>query len=105
MIKLWLKTLKRKARQSPCRFKVSAIGFNAKGDYLGSACNLPRFCRKGGGLHAEMFLMRKYGSRVKTIIICRCNDKGKLLPIHPCEACSAVAIKEGIEIKTVEVTK
>ena len=93
----------KKAQQSICKFKVSAIGLNAKGEVVAKAINRPRFSHKGGGIHAEMSVMkfaRKKG--IKTILICRvstCN--GELLPIDPCPRCAATAKKLGIKIVSI----
>ena len=57
---------------------------------------------KGKGLHAEMALMKKYGARIKTIIICRVGNSGNLLPIDPCSACAELAGKLGITIVSIE---
>lgn len=77
----------KKAHQSNCRYKIAALGFNFKGDFIGSAVNIPRFKRKGGSIHAEMNLVAKYGTRIKTMIICRVSKTNDLLPIHPCKTC------------------
>jgi hypothetical protein len=91
----------RKARQSICRYKISAIGFNKRGEIIGKVCNSPRFYRKGGGVHAEMKLMRTAGPGLHTIIICRINNRGDILPIGPCEFCAEKAMELGIKIKTI----
>ena len=93
-------TLIKKARKSICRYKISAIGFDKNGSILGSAFNRPRFSREAGGIHAEMALLQKYGKRLKTVVICRVNSKGKLLQIEPCENCKDVLEKLGIRIYT-----
>jgi cytidine deaminase len=92
---------KNKALQSMCNYKVSAIGFNHKGEILCSSFNISRFVRKGGGLHAEMNIMRKHTKSVKTILIARVNHKGKFLPIHPCNACKNKADELNIKIVTI----
>jgi cytidine deaminase len=92
----------KKANQSVCKFKVSAIGFNNKGEMIGSITNAPRFSRYGGGLHAEALLIKRYGKKLKTILICRVNSNGKLLPIDPCLNCQKLAIKFGIKIMSVK---
>ncbi len=93
-----------KACQSKLKFKVSAIAFDAHGDYLDRARNSHRngMTGKGKGLHAEMALMKKYGARIKTIIICRVGNSGNLLPIDPCSACAGLAGKLGITIVSIE---
>ena len=45
---------KKKASQSPIKYKISAIGLDFKGDIVGSAFNSLRFNCYGGGIHADM---------------------------------------------------
>lgn len=92
----------RKASSSICRFKISAMAFDKKGQLLGTSFNQPRFNRFGGGRHAEMILMAQYGKNIKTIIICRTDGKAGLLPIDPCEVCKAKAEELGIKIKSIQ---
>ena len=93
----------RKAMQSRCRFMVSAVGFDEKGNIVGFSCNKPNITRKGGSIHAELALMNQYGKVLKTIIICRTNKTGtSLLPIRPCNACANRA--ERLRIKIVTIT-
>lgn len=89
-----------KAKQSICRYKISALGFDKKGNYIGSAFNQPRFSRYKGSIHAEMNLMSKYGKRLKTILICRVNRNGNIAPIKPCNMCKKKAKELGIKIET-----
>jgi hypothetical protein len=89
---------KNKAKQSLCTYRVSALGFNEKGDLIKTATNSPS-CRKNKGnkYHAEMNLIRKSKS-IKTIIICRVGGNGDLLPIDPCINCAKVCNDLGIKI-------
>lgn len=89
---------KEKAKQSNCRYKISALGFDKKGNYLGASFNKKRFHIKGGGIHAEIALIKKFGPRMKSMVICRINKQGSLLNISPCKTCQAVADKLGIKI-------
>ena len=91
-----------KAKQSPCRYKISAVGIDKLGNVVGSCTNQLRFHNKGGGLHAEIVLIKRYGSRIKSIFICRINKKGELLSIHPCKNCKEVADKLGIRIYSIK---
>jgi deoxycytidylate deaminase len=93
---------KKKASQSSCKYKVSAIAFNKKGEVIGDAVN------KHGqhnthyrGLHAEMECLSRCKSTPKVMLICRVNPKGELLQIDPCETCKKVLEKKGIKILTV----
>jgi hypothetical protein len=101
MNKKMLLIAKKKARQSISRYRVSALGFNKKGELVCTSFNKPRFERKGGGVHAEMQIMRAHPKSIKTIIICRTGGNDKLLPIHACPACQAKADDLGIKIKTI----
>jgi tRNA(Arg) A34 adenosine deaminase TadA len=91
----------KKAQQSICKYKISALGFDKRGNFIGSSFNLPRFSRLGGSAHAELRLMARYGENLKTIIICRTNNKGEILPIDPCPTCLAKATELGIKIKSI----
>ena len=59
---------KKKAEQSTCKYRVSAVGFDHKGNMLGTSFNRPRFCRYGGSVHAEANLIGRYGKNLKTIL-------------------------------------
>lgn len=92
----------RKALQSPCQHKVSAISFDHKGDILGFTANAPFINNKGGGIHAEAKAIAIWGRRIKNILICRANNSGQLLPIDPCRNCLKMAFKHGIIIRTIK---
>lgn len=91
----------KKASQSTCNYRVSAIGLNKKGEVIGTACNKHRFLKYGGSIHAEMSLMARYGKNLKTIIICRVGAKGDLLPIEACCSCASKAKDLGIKIVSI----
>jgi tRNA(Arg) A34 adenosine deaminase TadA len=93
----------KKAEQSLCTYKISAIGLGKRGEIIYTAMNKSRFMRKFGGSHAEMEVMRRGGSGVRTIIICRVGNSGLVLPISPCPMCSAKAKELGIRIISVGV--
>jgi cytidine deaminase len=99
--KNFIKKAKREALKSNCRYKISALGFNNKGELIYSSFNKLRFMRFGGGSHAEMNVMLKAGSGLKTIMICRVNRCGKMLPIDPCAICRLKANKLSIKIITI----
>lgn len=96
-----IETAINKAQRSHCKYKISAIGLNKRGELVDTSTNTHRFNRKGGGEHAEVRLMRKHPRSLKTIIICRVNRNRELLPIHPCETCASIAKKLGIRILTI----
>jgi cytidine deaminase len=92
----------KKASKSICKFQIAALGFNGRGELVLIKTNRPRFCRYGGGLHAEMAIMnkaRRYG--IVRILICRVGKSGLLRPIEPCACCSKIAEKLGIKIETI----
>jgi cytidine deaminase len=95
----------KKALQSTCRFRVSCLAFNDKGDLIGSFFNQHRICSKGQSIHAEIAAIWKLGRKIKTLVLCRVNKKGKLLPIHPCSSCAKMTERFGIDIKTIEKDK
>lgn len=88
----------KKAQQSPCDNKVAAIGMNRRGEVIYKAFNLGRFERRGGGIHAEMRVMLKAGPSLKSIIVCRTNNAGDLLPIDPCPTCQQKADELGVKL-------
>ena len=84
--------------------RISALGFNKKGECVAVSNNMPRFCRKGGGIHAERLIMQEARHKgIVRILICRIGKGGELRPIHPCEDCQKIADKLGIVIDTVPV--
>jgi len=92
-----------KAKQSSCRYRISAIAFDYKNEVIGYSSNKPLFDRKHGGLHAEECLMNQYKQNIKTILICRVNKNGVFRPIEPCSKCSNKANKLNIKIVSIEI--
>ena len=93
---------KKKAGQSSCKYKVSAIALNSKGEIIATAVN------KHGqhnthyrGKHAEIECMSKCKSTPTSMIICRVNPKGELMAIEPCDTCRKMLEKKGIKISTI----
>jgi hypothetical protein len=104
MISEQIKTIAiKKALQSPCRFKISALAFNKKNELISTASNTKRFLGKGRGLHAEANVIKNCGPSVKTILICRVNINGKMCPIDPCPQCQSLADKYGIKIMSIPI--
>ena len=93
--------LTKEALKSSCNYKVSAIAYSRKGNILGISHCQHRFNRHGGGIHAELVLMRKFGKSIATIVIMRVNKNGSVLPIDPCEVCAKIAQKMNIRIKSI----
>ena len=92
----------KKASQSPCKIRVSALGFNKDGACVATSTNKPRFKHRGGGYHAEEILMSRAAKiGIVRILICRIGKGGDLLPIDPCSRCQELAIKTGVKIETI----
>lgn len=95
--------IRKKASQSSCKYKISAIALNKKSEIIAQAIN------KHGqnendyyrGLHAEMECLKKCKSTPTAMIIGRVNPAGDMLPIHPCNTCRKILEKKGIKIMTV----
>ena len=96
-----IEIVKKKALKSICRYRVGAIGISSDGRILKTTFNRPRFFRRYGGIHAEREIMRTCGKNLKSILICRVNAHGKLLPIHPCETCREIANELNVKIYSV----
>lgn len=90
----------KKALQSSCEFRVSAVAFDHRGDVLGYAQNMPNLINRKGGHHAEMRLIKRYGRRIASIILCRVSPKGELRPIHPCRMCARKIAELDIQVAT-----
>ena len=98
--------LRNKALQSECKTKISALGLNRRGECVIVANNQKRFCRKGGGIHAEQRVFKQaMRLGVVRVIICRVGRGGDLLPIEPCSVCQKIADKMGIVIDTIPKEK
>lgn len=96
-----IKVAVKKAMQSQCCYRISALGFNKNGEILGSATNKHGKNFKGGGVHAERELIRRYGKSIHTILLCRCGGGGDILPIQCCETCQKIVDRMGIKVLTV----
>jgi len=93
-----LKRLTLKAKSSVCKYKVSAVAFDKKGNVLGYSSNKFRFSKYRGGLHAEMILMARYGKNIKRILILRTSNTGQISVMDACPVCSQKAKELGIRI-------
>lgn len=93
--------VRKKALKSGCRYRIGAVGIAHDGRVLKCSFNKPRFHRHGGGIHAEREIMRTCGKNLKSILICRVNAYGKLLPIHPCPICREKANELNVQIYSV----
>lgn len=90
--------IKKASQVKICKHRIAAIALDKKGNVLGRSTNKPRFIQKGGGKHAEMCLMERYGKKISIIVICRTNSSGRMLPIDPCLNCAKNADRIGIKI-------
>lgn len=92
----------KKSQQSYCKFRVSAIGLDKRGNVIATAVNRPRLDKLGGGTHAEIIVLQKGGPRVRSILICRTGNSGEIRPIACCASCKKVLDKKGIKVYTVD---
>lgn len=103
-----LKRLGKKAAQSRSKYKVSAMAFDKRGEFIGRTFNgLPQdgVSGPGSGRHAEAMLMTKYGDLISTIIISRIGHGGEWRPIKPCQNCQKMADKLGVKLLTIDQCK
>ncbi len=104
-----LKRLGKKAAQSKSKYRISAMGFDYRGEFVAQAFNgVPPDGidgKEGSGIHAEAKLMRKYGVLLKTIVISRIGHGGDWRPIEPCEKCRKLAEKLGVKLVTIDLCK
>lgn len=105
-LKAVVKRLRNKSQSIKATYKISAVAYSSKGDVLGYATNNLRLdiasIRRGSGIHAERELIKKYGRKIKYIVISRFGEEGVLLPIQPCEICQKIA--DNLGIKIIELT-
>jgi cytidine deaminase len=112
-LKAIVNRLRNKSFNVRTTYKVTAVAYSSKGDILGYSSNNIREDfkpkRRGAGVHAERELIKKYGKKIKYIVISRFGNGGNILPIEPCEICQKVANKLGIKIivlqDTLEINK
>lgn len=104
-----LKRLGKKAAQSKSKYRISAMGFDYRGEFVAQSFNgVPSSAvkvKEGAGVHAEAKLMRKYGALLKTIVISRIGHSGDWRPIEPCEKCQKLAQKLGVKLITIDQCK
>lgn len=104
-----VKQLGKKAAQSRSKYRISAMAFDKRGEFIGRAFNgLPPDGLEGKpgiGVHAEYKLMMKYGDLLKTIIISRIGHSGEWRPIKPCHNCQKLAEKLGVKLITIDQCK
>lgn len=94
----------KKAQQSNCTYKIAALGFNDKGDYVGCVFNKKSNSTHinvgKNGIHAEIDIFKRY--HPSSILILRTNNSGKLLPIHPCKRCRSILLTNRVRLFTLE---
>jgi cytidine deaminase len=103
--KKYYKTAITKAQKSHCKFKISVICLNKRGELIGVHTNTPgKFNKRGAGNHAEQNAISKHGGKITTMILFRVNPRGDLLPIEPCNKCKKLIGKYNVKlIKMLEV--
>jgi tRNA(Arg) A34 adenosine deaminase TadA len=101
-LKVVVNRLRNKSINIRTTYKVTAVAYSSKGDILGYSSNNIREDfkpqRRGAGVHAERELIKKFGKKIKYIVISRFGNGGNILPISPCEICQKTADKLGIKI-------
>lgn len=80
------------------KYRITAIGFSKKWEFIGMSTNKPGMRPKGDTSHAEAALMLRYGKNIKYVILLRVNKNGDFLPIDPCANCSRLANLLNIKI-------
>lgn len=85
-------------RHSGTTHRVVAAAVDRRGTIIDITTNAPRLFSKGGGVHAEVRILRRNPPTVQTVYIARFGKSGRPLPIHPCESCQRLASKLGIQI-------
>ena len=93
----------KKALKSTCQHKVACVIFNSKGDILGTSVNKHNGYGRGLSHHAEIEAIKKFGRSIKSILLCRVNKSGELLPIEPCKTCKKILDRYDIKVRTVDV--
>jgi len=77
---------------------VVAACENANGTLMHITTNAPRLFKRGGGIHAEVRVLRRAPKSVRTVYIARFGKSGNPLPIEPCESCARLARKLGVRV-------
>lgn len=98
--------LVKKAKRSPCNYRVVALGIDNKGRHIGIKTNTPRYnmgdnVKYRNGYHAEERLIHSMPRSLSKIIIARVGKDGRFLPINPCKHCLKLATNRNITIETV----
>ena len=92
----------RKAMKTLCHSKVAVICFDKRGKYLGITVNYQRFSKKGGGVHAEIAAINRFGKRLRTIVLLRSGHSGILRPIECCPVCARVMRENKVKVVTIK---
>lgn len=82
------------------RYFIVAAGYSRKNDLLDVKNNIPSLIPGIRTKHAEGILMKRYGRKLKKIVIYRVGHSGEKLPIEPCVACKKLADRLGIKIES-----
>lgn len=91
------------AQRSPCRYKVAAAAISFTNEVIAVVTNQRRFMHTGGGIHAEINLLRKCKVEgVKKVVLMRVGASGSLRPIAPCKDCKKLLSKLGIKWEAVQ---
>ena len=99
-----LKRAIRKGKKVPLKYRIVAVGFNKKGEFLSVATNRARFSKKSGGLHAEINMLLRHGKDLHSLFLLRVSRKGELLPIDSCACCKGVLAEHKVRVYKVRRT-
>lgn len=104
-----LKRAIKKTKNGVCTYKVTAMCFDEHKQYIGMCTNTKgQYTKENLGYpakHAEQLAIKKFHSRLKTIVLLRTNKKGDFLPIECCPVCKSLCEKFNIEVLSIGQTK
>lgn len=94
---------RRKTDNRNTQYRVAAICFGKRNKFLGISINSSRFFYDGGGIHAEMAGLQKWGTDIQKMFIVRFGRGGAIRPINPCKNCNRVLNK--LRIKVISISE
>jgi cytidine deaminase len=99
----FLNRLWRYAHKSPCRYRIAAMAISHKGEIIAMATNKQRFMTTGGGIHAEINVLRKCKAEgIAKLFLVRIGAGGAVRPIKPCQRCQKLLNKLNITVVSME---
>ena len=90
---------RRRCSTIPYRYRVIAVCFDSRGDYLGMASNYYGIKdSKSQNCHAELRALRRWGDKIHKMLLLRFGQGGAIRAIHCCPSCDKVMKKKNIKI-------